>query len=154
MSKYEIGILVVGGLTGWWVISYLFDRKGGKAATRDEPPDESPRDPLPSREVLPPPPANDPPSERRSEYGPNPARAAASSESAGLSVFELQDRWPALLGVDREASIDEIESAYARRRAAIDRVRFSDRPPAEREAAARELRTLEAAYEFVRSARS
>ena len=36
MTKYEVGILVVGGLAGWWVISYLFDRKKAPGTGADE----------------------------------------------------------------------------------------------------------------------
>jgi hypothetical protein len=147
MTKYEIGILVVGGLTGWWVISYLFDKRGGTPTANDAPPAVPAHDALPGTA-----PADGDP-EPSSEQSSGRSPPAGSSGAPGLSVLELQDRWPEVLDVDRGATTDEIEAAYARRRAAIDRIRFSERPSAEREAAARDLRTLDAAYEFVRSAR-
>lgn len=148
MTKYEVGILVVGGLAGWWVISYLFDRKKTPGAGAED--SGYPRESGPAGAPSP-----------SGTGGGHSDRAAvggfASSPPSGgaaMSVLELQERWPSLLGVARTATVEEIEAAYARRRVELDRVRFSDRPASDRDSAARELRELEAAYEFVRSARS
>lgn len=148
MTKYEVGILVVGGLAGWWVISYLFDRKKAPGTGAEESGDarESADDGAPSSTGT---------GERHSDRAAVGAFVSSPPDvGATMSVLELQERWPALLRVARTATVEEIEAAYSRRRVELDRVRFSDRPVSDRDAAARELRELEAAYEFVRSARS
>jgi hypothetical protein len=136
VTAEELGILVVGALAGWWIISYLFDRRASRAGTTArEPPPAAPTgaaDPL----AAPP--------------GPSPVVADHSAPS----VLELGEQWATILGVDRIASVAQIEAAYTSRRLDLDRVRFSAAPESERMAALHELQRLEAAYGFVRTART
>ena len=124
MSPAQLGILVVGGLAGWWVVSYLFDRgkRGNASAARA---DEHANAPEPE------------PNDREP------------------TLLELGERWHAILGVAPSATIDEIEAAYAARRIELGRRRYSSgADESELRAVALQLRTLDAAYEFVRAARA
>lgn len=126
MSPGQLGILVVGGLAGWWAVSYLFDR-GRKAASSD--------------------------AEAGATRGA--AVGAAESTESEPTILELGERWPGILGVARTAGMSEIDAAYAARRVELGRRRYAPgASEAELRSVLRDLRTLDAAYEFVRAARS
>lgn len=137
MNAMQLAILAVGGLAGWWVVSYLFDRKKSG----------------------PPPAAGGSAGSSRDAGGSTPAgaavlAAAGSVANGDLSAFELGDRWPEILGVPRTATLAEIDTAYTARRAELGRRRYdAGVSGAEREANERALRNLDAAYQFVRAAR-
>lgn len=137
MTGSELGIIVVGGAVGWWGVSWLIDR----LQRRDR--DQTGATPAPAG------PDADVPALRE------PARIAAPALPAGeLSVVELADAWPRVLGVARDAPLATIEAAYHERIAACDRLRFqANASVSERQQAADERRAIEAAYEFIRSAR-
>lgn len=143
MTAAQLGILVVGGLAGWWVVSYVFDRQRG-ADSQPQPPRDATRAPGPEQ------PAN------ASVAGtPMSTDTAPTGDDAELSFLELADRWPEILRLPRTATVAEIEAAYAARRLELDRRRFdTSSTERERQETARELRRLESAYEFVRFARA
>jgi hypothetical protein len=126
LTSSELGIVVVGGLAGWWLVSWLIER----------------RNPPPAAPSAAPPPA--------------PALASAATESAAPpSVRELGDSWWTMLGVERGATLAEITASYQQRRAALERVRSSPTSTAaDSDRAAVEQRAVEAAYEFIRASRA
>jgi hypothetical protein len=130
MTATEIGILVTGAFGGWWIVSYLFDRRSGGVAP-------------PAGE------GTDGPGERAATQA-----TAAAPVSNALSLADLGARWHEILGTTRDADAATLEQAYGARRRAIDARRFAQSvTAAERQAAEEELRVLEDAYAFARSLR-
>ncbi|HEX4389676.1 MAG TPA: hypothetical protein VH109_13705 [Steroidobacteraceae bacterium] len=82
------------------------------------------------------------------------APAGAASGRGRLSLAALGDGWPAVLGVTREATPEQIEAAYHARVAECDAVRFAgDAGDSAREEARARRADVEDAYEFIRALR-
>jgi hypothetical protein len=128
MSVTEVGILVTGAFGGWWIVSYLFDRRAGGAAPPAGGGTDGSGEPTATPDVPPAP--------------------------ASPSLAELGARWHEILGTTRDADAAALEQAYGARRRAIDARRFAPSvTAAERQAAEQDLRALEDAYAFARSLR-
>jgi hypothetical protein len=78
----------------------------------------------------------------------------ATSPASGATTREIADSWHTILGVEREASLPEIEAAYRARLAECDRVLLNRLPGTSEQRDAESRRALiEAAYGFIKPVR-
>ncbi|HEY4211773.1 MAG TPA: hypothetical protein VGM84_09855 [Steroidobacteraceae bacterium] len=169
MNLNELFFVVVGGLLGWWIVSWiisLFRQQkrppvdivdGGqrKPWDRANPPNASQE-----RPALPPPldltrddpPVATPGTGAGPGEAPGPAGAWGDRASVrSLSVTEISAQWASILGVAESASAAEVEAAYHDRLAECDRIRFAATASDAHKDEAQERRArVTQAYEFVR----
>jgi hypothetical protein len=158
----ELFFVVVGGLLGWWIVSWVVSlfrqqkrppidivdggqRKPWDSTNTPNAPRERPALPAPLDLTRDDPPAASP------IAATGPAAGAWGSHPRGLSVAEISAQWASILGVAESASASEVEAAYHARLAECDRTRFAaTASDAEKEQAQVARARVTQAYEFVR----
>ena len=121
-------VLIACGLIGWGVVSWLISviRPPGQPSAKD--PEQTP--PRLTKETRP------------------------EAQTGRAPATDMQTAWPAILQVDNNATVAEIEKAYHTLLAECDRVRFSTWYSAqERQEADARRANVCAAYEFIRPRR-
>jgi hypothetical protein len=142
MSGFDWLVVIVMGVVGWLVVSFLLNRS--------KPPQEGDDQSAPPR-----PDAFTP---RLPAPAPVPAAVGVDTDagdaSEWLSLDEIGRSWHLILAVSSDAPAGEIESAYHAKLAECDRVRFSaDATPGSRKLAEQQRARINQAYEFIRPSR-
>ena len=165
MRFFDWLVVIVMGVVGWLVVSFLLNRSkprddndadpNARDATFDNP--YSMRPPSTSDQSAPGAPVPVPAPVARLP-GPRPTDtpdlARADDGADLLSLDEIGRRWNAILGVPSDASGAVIEQAYHAKLAECDRVRFDSNASAASRRQAEQLRArVSQAYEFIRPSR-
>ncbi len=167
MNMNELFFVVVGGLLGWWIVSWVISlfrqqkrppidivgggqRKPWDGANTPNASQERPALPAPLDLTRDDPPVATPGPGAGPVATPGPA-GAWGGRARGLSVAEISAQWVSILGVAESATAAQIEAAYHARLAECDRTRFAaTASDAEKEEAQAVRARVTQAYEFVR----
>ena len=133
MTLIDFGVVVVGGLIGWaivsWIVSIVRQQK--------QPPVDLTRTNRSPLDLV------------------HDAPTLATREPRALSLADVSQTWSAILGVPDSATAQDIETAYHARLAECDEIRFSSSAPAEAKASAQARRSkITQAFEFIRPLKS
>ncbi len=168
MNLNELFFVVVGGLLGWWIVSWIVSlfrqqkrppidivdgrqRKPWDGANTPNAPQERPALPAPLELTRDDPPVAAPGPDAGPIATPGPATGAWGGRARDLSVAEISAQWASILGVAESASAAEVETAYHARLAECDRTRFAATASDAEKAEAQAVRArVTQAYEFVR----